>query len=136
MSVPVVLVCRQAHPRIGDSVTLEQLNEEKFTFFMTDEPGVTQLRAVSDQHLSERKFGFRSDSFFSLINMISASNLLGYIPEIAYKQYRDTLQLKKIDVPFSLPDLSIYMMYNRTATTSRVFSSFIDQVNTDGFNYD
>lgn len=136
MSVPVVLVCRQAHPRIGASATIEQLNEEKYTYYITNDANVTNLRASSDQYIPERKFGFRSDSFFSLINMISASNLLGYIPEIAYKQYRDTLQLKKIDVPFSLPEINIYMMYNRTATTSRVFSSFIDQVNTDGFNYD
>jgi len=136
LNVPIVMVCRQSHPRIGDSATLEQLSAEKFTYFMSNEGGVTEFRAVSEQHIPERKVGFRSDSFFSLINMISASNLLGYLPEIAYNQYRDILKLKKVETPFTLPDLDIYMMYNRAALTSKIFSSFIDQISTEGFKYD
>lgn len=136
VTVPVVLVCRQTHPRIGESATIEQLNEEKFTYFMTNESGINQFRAESHQHFPDRKYGFRSDSFFSLINMISSSNLLGYIPEIAYNQYRDTLKLRKVNAPFALPDLNIYMMYNRTSVTSKVFSSFIEQLSSDGFKYD
>lgn len=136
LTTPVVMVCRQGHPRIGESATLEQLNEEKFTYYMIDESGINHLRAESHQRFPDRKFGFRSDSFFSLINMISSSNLLGYIPEVAYIQYRDVLKLQKVNIPFSLPDLNIYMMYNRTAITSKVFSSFIEQLSSDGFKYD
>jgi len=68
--------------------------------------------------------------------MISSSNLLGYIPEVAYQQYRDTLKLKKVEAPFAIPDLNIYMMYNRAALTSTIFSNFIDQIGTEGFEYD
>lgn len=136
MNVPIVLVCRQAHPRIGDSVTREQLDEEKYSYYMTNEPGVTAFRAASEHNIPDRKIGFRSDSFFSLINMISASNLLGYIPEIAYQQYRDTMKLKKVEVPFTIPELNIYMMFNRTASNSKIFSTFIDQLGTEGFKYD
>lgn len=136
LNVPVVMVCRQAHPRIGDSATKEQLSEEKYSYYMTSEPGVTGFRAASEQNIPDRKIGFRSDSFFSLINMISASNLLGYIPEIAYQQYRDTMQLRKVEVPFTIPELNIYMMYNRTALNSKIFSTFVEQLGTEGFKYD
>jgi len=136
LNVPIVMVCRQAHPRIGDSASPEQLSAEKFTYFMTNESGVSTFRTKSEQNIPDRKIGFRTDSFFSLINMISSSNLLGYIPEFAYQQYRDILKLKKIETPFTVPELNIYMMYNRTALTSKIFGSFIDQIGTEGFKYD
>ncbi|WP_333850711.1 DNA-binding transcriptional repressor CitR [Leclercia sp.] len=136
MTMPMAVVCRQGHPRIGESVTLEQLYEEKFTYFITNEPGVSHFRTESEKHFADRKIGFRSDSFFSLINMISSSNLLGYIPELVYNQYRDTLKLKRVNAPFELPIVNIYMMYSRAALTSTIFSSFIDQVSTEGFKYD
>ncbi len=136
LTLPIVIVCRQAHPRIGESVTLEQLSEEKYTYFIANEPGVSQFRTESEKNLPDRKIGFRSDSFFSLINMISASNLLGYIPELALQQYRDTLKLKKVNAPFELPTVNIYMMYNRAALTSKIFANFIENFSTEGFDYD
>lgn len=136
LNVPVVVVCRQAHPRIGDSATVEQLEAEKFTYYMTNDTSIATLRTASEQSLPERKFGFRSDSFFTLINMIGASNLLGYVPELAYQQYRDILKLKKVDIPFTIPALDIYMMYNRAALTSTIFANFVDQIGTESFKYD
>ncbi len=136
MSLKFVLVCRQSHPRIGDTATPEQLSAEKFTYFMSTDAGLNNIRADAEQRVPDRKIGFRSDSFFSLINMISASNLLGYIPEIAYQQYRDTLQLKKVETGYTLPDLNIYMMYNRAAIGSSLFSTFLEKVTTEGFKYD
>ncbi|MFK3710640.1 MULTISPECIES: DNA-binding transcriptional repressor CitR [Leclercia] len=136
LTVPMTIVCRQAHPRIGESTTQEQLNEEKYTYFITNEPGISQFRTETEKKFPERKIGFRSDSFFSLVNMISASNLLGYIPELAYQQYRDSLKLKKVNAPFELPTANIYMMYNRAALTSKIFSNFIEQISTEGFEYD
>lgn len=136
LKVPVALVCRQSHPRIGDSATQEQLDAEKFTYYMTNEPGIAGFRNQSDKIIPDRKIGFRSDSFFSLINMIGASNLLGYLPEVAYHQFRDIMKLKKVETPFTIPNLDIYMMYNRAALTSKIFSNFVEQISTEGFKYD
>ncbi|PSS53150.1 LysR family transcriptional regulator [Enterobacter sp. FS01] len=136
LTLPISIVCRQDHPRIGDSATMEQLKAEKFTYFIANEPGISHFRTETEKHLPDRKIGFRSDSFFSLINMISSSNLLGYVPELAYQQYRDTLKLKKVSTPFELPPVNIYMMYNRAALTSKIFSSFIEKISTEGFEYD
>ncbi|MCU6670576.1 LysR family transcriptional regulator [Enterobacteriaceae bacterium H4N4] len=136
MNVPIVTVCREDHPRMGDSATLEQLREEKFAQFISLSPGLITFQAAAEQTLPDRKIGFRCDSFFSLITMISASNLLGYIPEVAYQQYRDILKLKKVNTPFTLPMADIYMMYNRAALNSKIFAGFINQISTEGFKYD
>lgn len=130
------VVCRADHPRIGDTATLEELAEEKYTQFLSSEPGVKSFQNQAEQAMPERKIGFRCDSFFSLITMIGASNLLGYVPDLVYKRYQEVLKLKKVEVPFSLPSIKIYMLYNRAALNSCVFSNFIDQISAEDFQYD
>ncbi|MDU1060732.1 MAG: LysR family transcriptional regulator [Leclercia adecarboxylata] len=134
--LPMVIVCREAHPRIGDAATLEELSNEKYTLFMSEEPGVKSFQAQAESAFPERKIAFRCDSFFSLITMISSSNLLGFVPEAVYEKYRDAFKLKKIDAPVTLPAADVYMMYNRTALTSTVFSNFIEQISNEDFQYD
>lgn len=123
-----VLICREGHPRLGDSVTNEALIKEKFTAFMTDEPGVKAFQAKASVIFPERTIAFRSDSFMSLISMISASDLVGYVPDFAYNTYRDSLKLRKVETEFELPEIEMYMMYNRAALNSALFSRFIDQM--------
>ncbi|KPS98666.1 LysR family transcriptional regulator, partial [Enterobacter cloacae subsp. cloacae] len=40
---------------------------------------------------------------------------VGYIPEVLYEKYRDVLRLKKVDAPFTLPQMEVFMVYNRSA---------------------
>ncbi|MEB6379392.1 LysR family transcriptional regulator [Leclercia adecarboxylata] len=133
---PFVLVCRKSHPRLGDSATLEELNNEKYTFFMSEEPGVKNFQAQTENLLPERKIAFRCNSFFSLMTMVSSSNLLGFIPETVYEQYRDVLHFRKVVAPFALPTIESYMLYNRVALNNAVFSSFIEQISAPDFQYD
>jgi len=136
MTMDMVVVCREDHPRIGESATLEALNEEKYTFYLSNEPGVKAFQANSENTFPDRKIGFRCDSFFTLLNMISVSNLLGYVPEGVYQRFHHTMKLKKVETPFTLPTIDIYMLYNRAALNSTVFSTFIKQITADGFEYD
>lgn len=136
LTLPISVVCREDHPRIGNVATIEELNNEKYTLFISEEPGIKDFQDKSELALPDRKIGFRCDSFFSLITMISGSNLLGYVPDVIYEEYRDILKLKKIETPFTLPSPNIYMMYNRAALNSSVFATFIEQISAKGFQYD
>ncbi|MFO3903223.1 LysR substrate-binding domain-containing protein [Enterobacter hormaechei] len=131
VKLPIVVVCREDHPRIGNAATQEELSNEKYTFFLTEESGVRTYQAVSEQFIPERKIGFNCDSIFTILTMISASDLLGYIPLSVYEQYRGALKLKKVDVSFALPDMNIYMLYNRVALNNAAFASFIQKITTD-----
>ncbi|WP_010428491.1 DNA-binding transcriptional repressor CitR [Enterobacter mori] len=127
-SYPMILVCSQDHPRMKDVVTMEELQEEKFTVFLSDEAGVKNYQSLVEKVHMERTIAFRCDSVFTIITMISASHLLGYIPEPLFNKYRDVLRLKKLDVPFTLPPLDVYMIYNRSALNSSVFATFVEQI--------
>ncbi|MCE1395388.1 LysR family transcriptional regulator [Enterobacter cloacae] len=127
-SYPMILVCSQDHPRMKDVVTMEELQEEKFTVFLSDEVGVKNYQSLAEKVHMERTIAFRCDSIFTIMTMISASHLLGYIPEPLFDKYKDVLRLQKLDVPFTLPPLEVYMIYNRSALNSAVFATFVEQI--------
>lgn len=127
-SYSVLLVCSQDHPRMKEVATMEELQEEKFTIFLSDEPGVKTYQSMAEKVHSEKTIGFRCDSVFTIISMISASHLIGYVPEILFDKYSEVLRLKKITAPFTLPSLDIFMIYNRSALNSMAFAKFINEV--------
>ncbi|WP_253378252.1 DNA-binding transcriptional repressor CitR [unidentified bacterial endosymbiont] len=125
---PVILVCRQDHPRIKESATLEDLRTEKFTRYLSEEPGIKAYQQNAEACLADRNIGFSSDSLISITTMIASTDLLGAIPVALYEQYRDVMRLKKIATPFTLPTINIFMLYNRSALTSAIFAKFIEQI--------
>ncbi|MCW1826046.1 LysR family transcriptional regulator [Enterobacter asburiae] len=125
---PVVLVCSQDHPRLGDSTTREALQDEKFTAYLSDNSGVKNYQSEAEQVLSDRNSVFRSDSLFSIIAMIGASHLVGFIPRAMFDQYCDVLRLKIVETPFTLPVANMYMLYNRSALNSDIFTKFIEKI--------
>ena len=127
-SYSVLLVCSQDHPRMKEVATMEELQEEKFTIFLSDEPGVKNYQSMAEKVHAEKTIGFRCDSVFTIISMISASQLIGYVPEILFDKYSEVLRLKKITAPFTLPSLDIFMIYNRSALNSTAFAKFINEV--------
>ena len=127
-SYSVLLVCSQDHPRMKEVATMEELQEEKFTIFLSDEPGVKTYQSMAEKVHAEKTIGFRCDSVFTIISMISASRLIGYVPEILFDKYSEVLRLKKITAPFTLPSLDIFMIYNRSALNSTAFAKFINEV--------
>ena len=127
-SYSVLLVCSQDHPRMKEVATMEELQEEKFTIFLSDEPGVKTYQSMAEKVHAEKTIGFRCDSVFTIISMISASHLIGYVPEILFDKYSEVLRLKKITAPFTLPSLNIFMIYNRSALNSTAFAKFINEV--------
>lgn len=124
----MLLVCSQDHPRMKEVATMEELQEEKFTIFHSDEPGVKNYQSMTAKVHAEKNIGFRCDSIFTILAMISASHLIGYVPEVLYEKYKDVLRVKKLEAPFTLPPLDVYMIYNRSALNSAVFSTFIEQL--------
>ena len=127
-SYSVLLVCSQDHPRMKEVATMEELQEEKFTIFLSDEPGVKTYQSMAEKVHAEKTIGFRCDSVSTIISMISASHLIGYVPEILFDKYSEVLRLKKITAPFTLPSLDIFMIYNRSALNSTAFAKFINEV--------
>ncbi|SCZ30709.1 DNA-binding transcriptional repressor CitR [Enterobacter hormaechei] len=126
--MPFVLVCRQGHPRIGHSATTEELLRENFTAFLSDEASVKTYQESAEMLLPERNIVFRSDSFISLLSMISFSDIIGLSPLPAFEQYGTALNLRKIETDLKVPSIKIYAMYNRSALNNPTFACFIEEL--------
>lgn len=125
---PVVAVCRKDHPRLSDNCTLEALLYEDFTFLDNKDAGLRQLQSEVEHLLPGRKIAFRSDSFISIMNILSASDLVGLMTEGTYEAFKHSLNLKKITLPVTFSPLNIYIMYNRASLNNTTFADFIENI--------
>ncbi|WP_165464852.1 DNA-binding transcriptional repressor CitR [Enterobacter cloacae] len=124
----LMLVCHTDHPRIGLNATPDELLRENFTAFLSDETSVKNYQENAEILLPERNIVFRSDSYISLLSMISSSDIIGLVPVPAFEQYGAALNLRKIETNLTFPAIKIYMIYNRSALSSPSFSNFIDEI--------
>ncbi|MGM8755396.1 DNA-binding transcriptional repressor CitR [Enterobacter chuandaensis] len=126
--LPFVLVCREGHPRLSGNPTREEVLNEGFTAYLSDENSVKDYQEKAENILTERNVVYRSDSFISLLSMISSSDLIGLAPTPAFEQYGQALNLRKVETDIQFPSIDIYMMYNRSALNSSAFASFIEEI--------
>jgi DNA-binding transcriptional LysR family regulator len=126
--LPFVLVCREDHPRMSGKPTREEILNENFTAYLSDENSVKDYQEKAESLLTERNIVYRSDSFISLLSVISSSDLIGLAPTPAFEQYGPALNLCKVETDIQFPSIDIYMMYNRSALNSSAFASFIEEI--------
>ncbi len=126
--LPIVAVCRKEHPRLDTSCTLEELLHEDFTFLDNNELGLRQFQSEVEVFLPGRKIAFRSDSFISIMNIISATDLVGLMTEGSYETFKQSLGLKKITLPITFSPFNIYLMYNRASLNNSTFANFINKI--------
>ena len=92
------------------------------------ENGIKEFQLQSNILLPDRNVCFRSDSLLSIMNIIGVSDLIGFVPTILFERYKDHLNLKSISLPFAIPQVDVYMLYNRSALNSSVFTQFIEKI--------
>lgn len=130
-SLSPVLVCRQDHPRLSDNPTIEELLNERFTRFTTQNKAVLEFRSESSMKLPDRCFAFSSDSLMSILHIISATDFIGFLPQSTFETYKELLNLKCVTPTFTVPPINIFMLYNRSALNSTVFAKFVNQLNNE-----
>ena len=120
-----VLVCREDHPRLGTHATIEEILQERFTYYDVDDSWVKQYQYDNEIFLAERNCAFRSSSFVSTINAIYQTDLIGIVPRPYYTMLKASLRLKEITLPAPLPRMSVYVCYNRASLNSELFTRVI-----------
>lgn len=123
-----VLVCSSTHPRINESSSLEQILEEQFTYYLSEDPGIKAFQSKANSFLTNRRIGFYSDSLVSIANIIANTDIIGLIPVDVYHFYSPLLKLKKINIDVNLPSIQLFLMYNRASLSNNGFAEFIEKV--------
>jgi len=125
---PLVLVCSENHPRLKGKITLNDALGEGFTFYSTPEKGALALQEEIEAVLPKRNIVFSSDSYMSIINIISQSELIGLMPLSTFNHYKKIMNLKIVDLGITLPTFDIFMLYNRASLNGSAFASLIETI--------
>lgn len=129
LSVKPTLICSKDHPRIGDTATAEQLQQEKFTKITGIEEGIRQYQVKAVEAFPKREVIFQSDSPITIMSAVGQSELLGIIGERGYERFKDIFNLKRVSVSMPLPTLDFYLMYNRFSLQSSAFKLLLETIN-------
>lgn len=124
-----ILVCREDHPRLGTHATIEEVRQERFTYYDVDDSSIKQYQYDNEIFLAERNCAFRSSSFVSTINAIHQTDLIGIVPRTYYAMLKTSLRLKEIILPVPLPRIPVYVCYNRASLNSELFTRAIKNLN-------
>lgn len=129
--IECVLVCSGNHPRINETSTLEQIQQEQFTYFSSEDQGVKDYRARASESISFHKVGFSSDSLLSIANVIATTDIIGVIPKQIYELYQPALKFKEIKTDFELPKIKLFIMYDRASLNNKAFADYINKLSLD-----
>lgn len=127
----ISLICNEKHPRIALLTTMEAILQESFTYYISNDPGTKLFQAHIADLLGDRNFAFSSNSFIAILNVIQETNLIGFVPKCILDGLRLKNKFKVLDVPFKIPSMMIYMIYNRSSLDDLNFSKFIDNCETN-----
>ena len=122
----ISLVCNENHPRLASLTTTKAILQERFTYSLSHDQGTKSFPNQAAGILADRKIAFSSDSYTAILNIIQQTDLIGFVPTCILEYISFQNKFKVINVPFKIPSVSIYMIYNRVNLDDPKFARFID----------
>lgn len=125
-----VAICRINHPRLGKTLTVEEMSVEKSTFLSVHSEMVKKTQLDISNFFGEREFSFSSSSVISLAAVVEHSDYVSFIPRWFANKFSACFNLKILDCNF-LPDpVNFYMTYNKTSMRDKKFAVLIEYFKT------
>ena len=121
--VEMALVCRQSHPRAAEMTSAEAVRGASFTGYIANDPGVKAFHSQTKKLFPPSTIAFRSDSLLAIIDMITHSDLIGFIPKTIFEHPVFNLNLRVL--PVTVPSMMTYIIYNRNRMNTLPFTSLI-----------
>lgn len=112
-SASAVAVCRKSHPRLGDTLTQENMKNEMSTFLLNNTDEVKNIQSEIEQFFVKREFAYSSSSLITILGMTEASDYISFVPDWFAAKLADCFDLKTLKCDFELPTVNIYMTYHK-----------------------
>jgi DNA-binding transcriptional LysR family regulator len=111
-----VCAVRANHPRIGDSLTLEQFEHEPHVVLTTPGSGMEIVEKSLETNRVRRKVRLRLPGCFGIASMISGADCLAIVPEQLGKLIASSGRIKLMPPPFSLPPYFVVQHWHERYT--------------------
>lgn len=108
----LVLICRQDHPRIKESISLDQYINEQHIALKMRRANMTPVDFYSEQSVTGRKIVASCSSLLSLATLVAQGDCIGAISESLACKYQHALGLKIIEMPMSFRPVKYYLQWH------------------------
>ncbi|VTQ67504.1 HTH-type transcriptional regulator LeuO [Campylobacter jejuni] len=126
--VPVV-ICRQPHPRLDGTLSIELAQNETYTFLDSESASLLSNRLdVHSMMRQERVCRFISPSLLTIMSMVEASDMLAFVPERFYEKMKNAFNVQKLSIDFTMPTQPVYMVYNKAALNNQFFATLVKKM--------
>ncbi|MUL02946.1 LysR family transcriptional regulator [Aliivibrio fischeri] len=95
------VVCSKDHPRIGDSISLEQFLSEEHVAASRWHSRSSLLNAEDIGELEARNIVIRAAGAFEMMPIIGSTEMIGMLPQSSIDDLGDFYNLKSLDLPFN-----------------------------------
>lgn len=131
----IVFICSKTHPRLTDTIDVEQSRHEKFVLLETDSEVINEFQVYADNHFGERNIGMRTRSLLCVLAATEKSDLVGAIPKRLFEKMKSSYDIKMLKPELSMKPVSIYMIYNKTSLNNSSFVQIIEGINSHLLNW-
>ncbi|HEX5228522.1 MAG TPA: LysR family transcriptional regulator [Bryobacteraceae bacterium] len=111
-----VCAVRANHPRIDQSLTLEQFENEAHVVLTTPGSGIEVVEKTLEAQRIRRKIRLRVPGCFGISSMITGADCLAIVPEQLGKLIAASGRIRLLPVPFSLPPFYVVQHWHERYT--------------------
>ena len=121
----IVPVCRKDHPRLGSTLTKEEMQREKSTFLRVDADNIKQFQAEIQNRFEEREFSFISSSLIANASIVEKTDAFAFISKWFAEKFIDSFNIKILECDLELVPVTHFMIYNKTSLKNNNFTEFL-----------
>ncbi|PMH42212.1 LysR family transcriptional regulator [Vibrio sp. 10N.286.49.B3] len=106
------VACSESHPRIKESITLEEYLSEEHIVLSQWQARRSLLSDEDILELDKRKVAYRAPGVFEMLPAIGETDLIALLPESVIKLFGEQYQIKALDLPFNDAPHKINMIWH------------------------
>ncbi|TBL55803.1 LysR family transcriptional regulator [Hafnia paralvei] len=125
---PMAVICRNDHPRVGDTLTKLDVANERFTSMNLDDAEVLTHKVMLNEVLGERHFLFSSNSMLGIISVVENTDAIGVVPQSLLDRFGSSFKVRSLKTEFEMLKTTIYMIYNKSSLQNRAFTHMLDRL--------
>ncbi|MBU9845034.1 LysR family transcriptional regulator [Rahnella ecdela] len=125
----VVAVCRQDHPRLKNTLTLEEMKFENSTFLTVGSEGVKRVQNDINGYFGDREFSFSSSSIIANTAIAEKTNCVSFIPKWFATKFTKSFNIKILECEFQTEPVTLFLTYNKSSLKNNNFIEILKIIN-------
>ncbi|RKF19717.1 LysR family transcriptional regulator [Alginatibacterium sediminis] len=109
----IVLICRKGHPRIKNSISLEQYYTERHITLRLRRSNLSAVEYYASEQIAERKIAMESSSLLQQIAQVAQSDCIGACSRHLALKYADQFQINILPMPLTLAKVEYCLIWHQ-----------------------